>query len=579
MLRICGLGDYEVCVSFSVCIDHSYFVKPHRQGSQIFRLQFDNRRSRCDGIAAAVDEHIVHLDSDKLADKSVCLESKLGGSIRFPTAVIAFHYRIIGGLVIAAGIADVIIAEVMCCFAAGNDRAAAGDGTLLPVVRFIPFPFEGGVCNRQDHGFFIRTGRTGSLFCTGGGTGGRNNHPFAVSMRLLFCCIAAAANLAYLPMAVGVAVPAVNMGMLLIFVFCTPVGSPSAVHHADAVITACRNAICFTAVLTQTALLADRSAVRAVLIALHANVCAIFTGVTALAKDRTVGAIFPTILTQCGAIAAAITIQAQVGTVLTDAAIRAEDAAIAAMIAAAVTDSYTVGAVFLATATQRYTIFAQTTIQTHISAAFTGAAIRAKHPAFAAGAAAIRANYGTVHTAKSATAANIYAVFTKTALLADGRASLTGAAIVTHGAALTAISFTIRANNGAIRASSAAVAYEAALAAQALTIGTYYSAVFTGEAFAAQCAAVDTHIAAIRAYVHTVGAVTAVTAVIIRLLTAHTAARTMFHILYAAGHAHTAVIAPALYAFAAKSAALAVAVIYKAVAAIDAVAIVVLGAL
>ena len=56
-------------------------------------------------------------------------------------------------------------------------------------------------------------------------------------------------------------------------------------------------------------------------------------------------------------------------------------------------------------------------------------------------------------------------------------------------------------------------------------------------------------------------------------------ARTMFHILYAAGHAHTAVIAPALYAFAAKSAALAVAVIYKAVAAIDAVAIVVLGAL
>lgn len=53
----------------------------------------------------------------------------------------------------------------------------------------------------------------------------------------------------------------------------------------------------------------------------------------------------------------------------------------------------------------------------------------------------------------------------------------------------------------------------------------------------------------------------------------------MFHILYAAGHTHTAVIAPALYAFAAKSAALAVAVIYKAVAAIDAVAIVVLGAL
>ena len=46
-----------------------------------------------------------------------------------------------------------------------------------------------------------------------------------------------------------------------------------------------------------SALLADRSAVRAVLIALHTYGGAVFTGITALAKDRTVGAIFMTILT------------------------------------------------------------------------------------------------------------------------------------------------------------------------------------------------------------------------------------------------------------------------------------------
>lgn len=99
---------------------------------------------------------------------------------------------------------------------------------------------------------------------------------------------AAANNFAYFPMVICIRLPlaASNMGMLLPGVFSAPVGIPSAAYHTDAMAAACRNAVCFTAILAQTAEFADRTAFGAGLTALHTNSRAVFAG-AAIGADGT----------------------------------------------------------------------------------------------------------------------------------------------------------------------------------------------------------------------------------------------------------------------------------------------------
>ena len=117
------------------------------------------------------------------------------------------------------------------------------------------------MCDRKNYGFFMGAQRTGSFFCADRCTSRLIDHPIAIGVLLLFCCISTTADLTYLPMTIVIAMPTVNVDMRLSFVFCAPVGSPSAAHHTDAVVTACRNTVCLAAVFTQTAFWTYRTAV------------------------------------------------------------------------------------------------------------------------------------------------------------------------------------------------------------------------------------------------------------------------------------------------------------------------------
>ena len=209
-------------------------------------------------------------------------------------------------------------------------------------------------------------------------------------------------------------------------------------HHTDAMVTASSQTVIFTAIGTQIAVFADRTAVGADLIALHAHIRTVFAGIAAFTQNHAVGAIFLTILAQSRAFIATPAFNAQVGAVFTDTAIRAKGTAFTAKGAAAVTDGYTIGAVFFASAAQRYTVFTVTAIQTHLCAVFTCAAIGAEHAAFAAGAFAFRTNRDALNTVKFATAAEIHTVFTPSAVIAEHRTVFTGAALCADSTALTA---------------------------------------------------------------------------------------------------------------------------------------------
>ena len=161
-------------------------------------------------------------------------------------------------------------------------------------------------------------------------------------MRLFFGRIAAAADFAYLPVAVGITAPAVNMAVRLSVVFCAPVGVPPAAHDADSVAASCRHAVCFTAFLAQIAVRADRSAIRANLIALHADIRTVLAGVTPFTHNHAVCAILMAILAQGDAILAPSTVQTQIAAILAGITIRAKSAAFAAIFSAIGADHRTV---------------------------------------------------------------------------------------------------------------------------------------------------------------------------------------------------------------------------------------------
>ena len=250
----------------------------------------------------------------------------------------------------------------------------------------------------------------------------------------------AAIHFAYFPMVRCIRLPlgACNMGMFLTGMFSEPVIFPFVAHHTVAMVTACRNAVCFTAILAQTAEFADRTAFGAGLTALHTNICAVFAGVAAFTQGRAAGAIFLTILAQGRAVTATLAVNAQRGAVFTGAAIGAEHAAFTAEGAAAFADGHAIAAVFFAPTAQRYTVFTITAIQTQLGAVFTGAAIGADGAALFAGISAFRTNHNAFDTDKSAAAAEFHTVFTPSAVITGGRAVFAGAAIGADDAALTA---------------------------------------------------------------------------------------------------------------------------------------------
>ena len=200
----------------------------------------------------------------------------------------------------------------------------------------------------------------------------------------------AAIHFAYFPMVRCIRLPlaACNMGRYLTDMFIGPVIFPFVAHHTAAMVTACRNAVCFTAILAQTAEFADRTAFGAGLTALHTNSRAVFAGVAAFTQGSAVGAIFLTILAQGRAVTATPAVMAQRGAVFTGAAIGAEHAAFTAVGAAAFADGRAISAVFFAPTAQRYTVFTITAILTQLGAVCTGAAIGADGTALTAGTAA-----------------------------------------------------------------------------------------------------------------------------------------------------------------------------------------------
>ena len=184
----------------------------------------------------------------------------------------------------------------------------------------------------------------------------------------------AAIHFAYFPMVRCIRLPlaACNMGRYLTDMFIGPVIFPFVAHHTAAMVTACRNAVCFTAILAQTAEFADRTAFGAGLTALHTNSRAVFAGVAAFTQGSAVGAIFLTILAQGRAVTATPAVMAQRGAVFTGAAIGAEHAAFTAVGAAAFADGRAISAVFFAPTAQRYTVFTITAILTQLGAVCTG---------------------------------------------------------------------------------------------------------------------------------------------------------------------------------------------------------------
>ena len=171
-----------------------------------------------------------------------------------------------------------------------------------------------------------------------------------------------------------------------------PENRPAAIHFAYFPMVRCIRlplaAVCFTAILAQTAEFADRTAFGAGLTALHTNSRAVFAGVAAFTQGSAVGAIFLTILAQGRAVTATPAVMAQRGAVFTGAAIGAEHAAFTAVGAAAFADGHAISAVFFAPTAQRYTVFTITAILTQLGAVCTGAAIGADGTALTAGTAA-----------------------------------------------------------------------------------------------------------------------------------------------------------------------------------------------
>ena len=279
------------------------------------------------------------------------------------------------------------VAGGMCCF-----LGLYAAGTFKPVLISTGLPLAGiavGMIGFQyalaDGAFLMLRTVSGSR-CSGvddpvaGGMSGLSvpeNRPAAI-------------HFAYFPMVRCIRLPlaACNMGRYLTDMFIGPVIFPFVAHHTAAMVTACRNAVCFTAILAQTAEFADRTAFGAGLTALHTNSRAVFAGVAAFTQGSAVGAIFLTILAQGRAVTATPAVMAQRGAVFTGAAIGAEHAAFTAVGAAAFADGRAISAVFFAPTAQRYTVFTITAILTQLGAVCTGAAIGADGTALTAGTAA-----------------------------------------------------------------------------------------------------------------------------------------------------------------------------------------------